>query len=126
MREKQAEWALPGKVLQCLQRSKPGNLGSRQKQLALPVGEKMLPARQVDQSTAGQFLAQEAWIRMPGIVIPQDVVDTQPGMQATKRIRKPLSAVVVIENISTQADQVGGKLVYLVTERLVKLLPHLA
>ena len=63
---------------------------------------------------------------MPGIVIPQDVVETQSGMQATKRIRKPLSAVVIIENISTQADQVGGKLVYLVTERLVKLLPHLA
>ena len=63
---------------------------------------------------------------MPGIVIPQDVVDTLSGMQATKRIRKPLSAVVIIENISTQADQVGGKLVYLVTERLVKLLPHLA
>ena len=126
VRKKQAERVLAGKVLQRLQRPKPGNLGSRQQQLALLVAEKMLPAGQVGQSAAGQFLPQQIGIRMPGIVIPQDIVDTQPGLQATQRLRKPLSAVVVIENISAQADQVGGKLVYLITEGLVKLLSHLA
>jgi hypothetical protein len=103
----------------------PGHPGSCQQQFSLSGIKKIVPACQVDQSTAGQVLSQSVRIQMPGIMVSKHEIDTQPSSQRAKCIGQPLSTVLLVHDVTTQADHVRRELVHLLTDLLVIMFPHL-